>query len=166
MEEIFDVYDKDRKSLNYTKKRGSQLEEHEYNVGVEDWIICNNKILMTQRSPLKSHPGQWEAPGGCSQTKETSWDTVKREIMEEVNFKLDQTNTSFRDTVIYKKQFVDIYQTQADIDLSKIKLQEEEVSDVRLISKNEFYDLVQNNLIVPSVLDRFNHIKEQLKIDW
>ena len=55
--EYFDVVDKNRVQLNYKKIRGEKLEKNEFNTGVEMWIINNNKILMTQRSEQKSHPG-------------------------------------------------------------------------------------------------------------
>ena len=47
--EFFDVVDENRKLLGYTKERGMKLEENEYNVGVEIWII-NNKKFWRQRS--------------------------------------------------------------------------------------------------------------------
>lgn len=166
MKERFDVVNKNRKPLNYTKERGEKLNEDEYNTGVESWIISDNKILMTKRSKLKSHPGQWEVPGGCSQAGENSWETLIREISEEVNLTVTPDNTEFIDTQLYKKQFVDIYQSNINIDLKKIKLQEEEVSDIKLINKEEFNKLIENNKIVPSVLDRYNLIKEKLKLDW
>ena len=37
--EFFDVVDENRKLLGYTKQRGMKLEENEYNVDVEIWII-------------------------------------------------------------------------------------------------------------------------------
>ena len=45
--EFFDVVNKNRKSLGYVKQRGMELEENEYNVGVEIWIFNKNKLLMT-----------------------------------------------------------------------------------------------------------------------
>ena len=41
--ELFDVVDKNRKPLGYTKPRGDKLEDNEYNVGIEVWIFNNKK---------------------------------------------------------------------------------------------------------------------------
>ena len=82
--EYFDVLDKNRKPLGYTKQRGTKLEENEYNMGIEIWIFNDKKLLLTQRSMEKSHPLEWEVPGGCSQTGETSIDTLEREVKEEI----------------------------------------------------------------------------------
>ncbi len=53
--EFFDVVDKNRNKLNYKKARGESLQDNEYNMGAEMWIINNNKLLMTQRSVQKKH---------------------------------------------------------------------------------------------------------------
>ena len=42
--ELFDVVDKNRNKLGYTKIRGEKLEDKEYNTGVEIWIINDNKL--------------------------------------------------------------------------------------------------------------------------
>ena len=65
--EYFDVLSKTRQKLNYIKSRESKFESNEYNQGSELWILNNNKLLITKRSMKKSHPGEWETPGGCSQ---------------------------------------------------------------------------------------------------
>ena len=58
--EYFDVVDINKNKINKILPRGTTLHEGEYNVGVEVWIInSNNELLITQRSPLKSHPLQW-----------------------------------------------------------------------------------------------------------
>ena len=166
MKEYFDVLDKNRNKLGYTKERGESLLDNEYNVGVENYIICDNKILMTKRSKNKSHPGMWEVPGGCSQSKEESYETLQREMLEEINLKINNKNTKLLGTKLHKKQFVDIYQTKTKIDITKIRLQEEEVSEVKLFTKEDFNKIISNKEIVPSVLERYNYIKEKLDLDW
>ena len=163
--ELFDVVDKNRKSLGYTKQRGEKLEKEEYHVGVEMWLFNNKKLLMTQRSLNKSHPGKWEVPGGGSQTGETSIDTLKRELKEEIGLLL-QENYELINTVVYKKQFVDMYKSKMLVDLSKISLQEEEVSDIKFVSQKEFMIMAENNEIVASVYQRYETIKDKIKKDW
>ena len=163
--EYFDVLDENRCSLGYTKERGSKLEESEYNQGIEIWIFNDNKLLLTQRSLEKSHPGMWEVPGGCSQKGETSIDTLKRETKEEIGVVIDN-NFELIGTELYKKQFVDMYKSNITIDIKKVKLQAEEVSDIKFVTKKEFLDMAKNNKIVPSVYNRYNIIKDKIKKDW
>ncbi len=164
--EYFDVVDVNREKLNYTKQRGESLENHEYNQGIEVWIINSNKILMTKRSLNKSHPGQWEAPGGCSQAGESMIDTVKRELNEEIGIEITEDNVKLLATQLYKKQFVDIFYSDLKINIHKTTLQEEEVCDIKFISKDEFLKMKNNNEIVPSVLQRFEMIKDKLNLNW
>ena len=164
--ELFDVVNKYRKPLGYKKQRGAKLEEDEYNVGIEIWIFNNKKLLMTQRSLNKSHPGEWEVPGGCSIAGEISTDTLIREAYEEIGIKLNKNNYQLLDTIIYKKQFVDVYKSNMIVNIDKIILQEEEVSDIKFVSKKEFLEMATNNKIVKSVYNRYEIIKDKIAKDW
>ena len=163
--EYFDVVDKNRKSLGYTKKRGEELEDNEYNTGIEIWIFNNKKVLLTQRSIEKSHPLEWEVPGGCSQTGETSIDTLEREVKEEIGVNINN-EYELLGTELYKKQFVDMYKSNIKVDLSKVKLQQEEVNDIKFVTKEEFLEMAKENKIVKSVYNRYNVIKDIIKKDW
>lgn len=164
--EYFDVYNKNRKLLGYEKKRGDLLNDNEYNIGTELWIINDNKILMTKRSKNKSHPLMWEVPGGCSIKGESTVDTIIREIKEEIGINIKEEDISLIGTVLYKKQFVDIYKTEKSIDTKETLLQSEEIDNISFVTKEEFNNMVAYNKIVPSVINRFNIIKDNLKLDW
>ena len=164
--EIFDVVDCNRKKLNYTKIRGETLSDNEYNVGVELWIFNNHKLLMTKRSINKSHPLEWEVPGGCSQAKESSIDTLIREIKEEIGITIKEDSCILLDTTLYKKQFVDIYKSNIKINIDKIILQENEVCDIGFFTKKEFLEMAKKEKIVKSVFDRYNIIKDKINDEW
>ena len=164
--ELFDVVDENRKPLGYTKERGVALEENEYNVGVEFWLFNDNKLLMTQRSMEKSHPGEWEVPGGCAQTGETSVGTLLREAKEEVGLILKNGDYTLVGTELYKKQFVDVYVTTKKVNIDEIVLQEEEVSDCRFFTKEEFLKMAEENKVVKSVFNRYLSIKDKLEENW
>lgn len=164
--EYFDVLDQNRISLNYKKLRGETLNPEEFNAGIEMWIVNNNSILMTQRSMNKSHPGQWEVPGGCCQAGESVIDTVKRELSEEIGIEFSQDEFKLIGTELYKKQFVDVFYSEKQIKLQETNLQTEEVKNIKFVSKEDFNKMKNNNEIVPSVLNRFNLFKTKLNLDW
>ena len=160
--EYFDVVDENRNFLNKKLPRGSKLQENEFNVGVECIIINSNKeVLLTQRAPQKSHSYQWEIPGGCSVSGESSNQTLERELSEEIG--INVINYELITTKLYKTQFVDIYKTLFDIDINKLKLQKEEVIKAKWFSLNELINLKEQNSIVPSTLICFEIIEEILK---
>lgn len=158
--EYFDVVDINKNKTNKVLPRGENLQKGEYNVGVEVWIITsNNELLITQRSPLKSHPLQWEVPGGCLIAGETSVEGAVRELKEEIGLDIDIKKLHFITTSLYKYQFVDIFTIKLDVSLSELTLQNEEISDARLVSLSEFLKLNSETQIVPSVFERYNLIK-------
>lgn len=164
--EYFDVLNKTRKDLNYTKIRGIKLEENEYNQGAELWLINNGKLLITKRSLEKSHPGEWETPGGCSQKGETSLDTIIREANEEIGISLTENDLELIGTQLYKKQFVDIFLSKKLINEFDIKLQTSEVVEFKFVSKDEFISMIENNKMVKSVTARYFMVKDILDSDW
>ncbi len=164
--ELFDVYDKNRKPLGYTKVRGEILEDNERNIGVELFIFNDNKLLLTQRSINKTHPGKWEVPGGCSQTGESPIDTLIREVKEEIGVTITKNDCEFITTQMYKYQFVDVYKSNIKVDLAKVVLQEEEVSDIKFVTEEEFLQMLNNDEIVEYISSRYNLIENKLKKDW
>ena len=164
--EYFDVLSKTRQQLNYTKSREDRLDRSEYNQGAELWILNNGKLLITKRSMNKSHPGEWETPGGCSQKSETSIDTIIREAEEEIGISLDEKDLKLIGMQLYKNQFVDVFKTDKTINSSSIKLQLDEVSEYKFVSKEEFIQMIKNNEIVKSVANRYFMFKDVIDIDW
>lgn len=101
----------------------------------------------------------WEVPGGCSQTSETSVQTLKREIKEEIGVNLND-DFNLLDTQLRKQQFIDIYTTNQIIKI--VTLQKEEVSDYKFVTKDEFNKMINDNEIVPAIIDRYNMIKNRV----
>ena len=97
-------------------------------------------------------------PGGCSQKGETSIDTLEREVKEEIGVDINN-EYELLGTEIYKKQFVDMYKSNIKVDLSKIKLQVEEVNDIKFVTKEEFLEMAKNEIIVKSVYNRYHVFK-------
>ncbi len=164
--ELFDVYNSNREKLNYTKERNTLLLQEEYNVGVEIWIFNNHKLLITKRSINKSHPLEWEVPGGCSLANEESQETLIREIQEEIGLNLTNKDFKLITTTLYKHQFVDIYISNIKVDLTKLKLQTQEVSDIKFVTKKEFLTITSDKKIVLSVFERYNLIKDYISKYW
>lgn len=117
---------------------------------VHCWIINKEgQLLIQKRAPNKdSHPDKWDiSSAGHITAGKDSIITAIEEAQEELGVKLDTSD--FELLFTYKNQsvqnngtfinneFSDVYLARIDLDLDKLKLQEEEVSKVKLINLEE-----------------------------
>ncbi len=58
-------------------------------------VIHNNKILITQRGDGKNY-GKWEFPGGKVNKGEHPFDSIKRELFEELKLKVEPIDEILR----------------------------------------------------------------------
>lgn len=145
--EKWDLYDKNRNMLDRKAYRGDKLNDDEFHLVVNTWIINNeNEFLVSQRSINKSHPLMWECTGGSALMGEESIDAAIREAKEELSISLDKKDgILIGSTLRYYENCNDIL----DVWLFKIdnyedlniKIQEEELNDYKWLSKNEILDL-------------------------
>ena len=174
MEEKMDVLD-----FKNGKKTGEIVLKdfaHTYGIwhgSVHLIIISNDKkrILLQKRCSLKKlFPNMWDiSVGGHVSSLESSIDSIKRELGEELGLSLDKLDIKlikrikeiFKNGDIDSREFVDVYLTFADVDLKDVVLQEDEVSEVCWFTKQELNDLIQNKKIV-SHNEEFKIINEIL----
>ena len=150
MEEYWDLYDCNSININKKVKRGSKLSNDEFHIVVNSWIINDkNEFLITQRVETKSFPLTWECTGGSALSGETSIMAAIREVKEELNIDVYEENSVFiGKTLRYYENCPDIlyvYVFKTNIDISEVKIQEEEVNDVKWASKEEILELYKNN---------------------
>lgn len=157
MGELWDVYNRKREKLGKTIERGGneRLQDGEYRLVVFGFIMDkNNNIFLTQRDERKDYALKWECSGGSVTIGEDTLLGVHREVKEESgfdiameNFKLIGTNIDEDDHVI-----VDVYLVILDnIDLNKVKLQDGETVDAKVVPFTEFENMMKNDMISTNV---------------
>ena len=121
-----------------------------YHLGADVWIInSDNKILIQKRSSQKRlEPNVWAMTGGSVILGENSLDTIVREAKEELNIDIDKANlkliTKFRTGNVW----IDTYILKRDYDISKMKFQEEEVSNAKWATYEEIDDLAKKGQFI------------------
>jgi isopentenyldiphosphate isomerase len=165
--EYWDLYNKDRQKLNKTHIRGEKINNGEYHIVVNIWIINDeNKILLTQRHPQKTFPLKWESTGGSVIAGEDSFTGALREVEEEIGIKLQKENGRLIDTIRRKdgikccrtcpesscKCIKDIYLFAENANIEKAKLQEEEVIGIKWVTIKEFEEMVKRDEILEPIL--------------
>ena len=164
MEEYIDIVDENGLELNISKSRKS-VHKNGFWHKASGVIIINsqNKILLQQRSIKKEkNAGLWDiSVGGHIPSGESPEESLIREIKEELGIITDIKKLKLLG--IYKRQelhdngnFIEnefdyIYILKENIDLSMIKLQKEEVQDIKYFSINELKSLLSKELAVKRV---------------
>jgi isopentenyl-diphosphate delta-isomerase type 1 len=115
------------------------------------WFInSKNQILVQKRAKNKvSHPGLWDiSAAGHISAGQTSIEGAIREIEEEVGIKFPesafkylftiQSNSTEHNGTFINNEFQDVYIIRTNTPVSEMKLQKEEVDEVRWLDIEEF----------------------------
>ena len=135
MEELIDIYDRDRNRTGLTIPRdGAFLKEGQYMLYVLGIVQdMQGRILITQRSQEKHWAaGWWEVSGGGVSAGETSEQAIVRELSEEVG--LDVSDCPLERIYTYENvdlkrgdnYIVDIYRFRLDVTEDDVTLQDSE----------------------------------------
>ena len=162
--ETWDILDENGNLTGKTMNKGDKLvwQEGVYHPGTDVWIInSENKLLIQKRSPLKKYePNVWAMTGGSIIKGETALETLKRETMEELGIELDVSKAIKIKRYRTGNVWLDEYIVRQDIDLNKVILQEEEVSEVKFATFDEVENLFQNNLFISN---RWEYVRDEIK---
>lgn len=124
------------------------------------WIINDDgEILLQYRSgDKKLYPNTWDVSvGGHVSAKEDSIEALFRETKEELGSDLDLGSVEYFGTIherlkyddIDSNELVDVFIARQSINKKDIILQKEEVSDIRWVSIEELFSLMDNNQLLP-----------------
>lgn len=155
MEEVFDIYTRNGEYIGTELKSICHSQNPRgYHKPVWIWIInSNNEILVQKRAAnKKNHPNKWDMPSaGHVVAGETSIQGAIRETFEELGIQTKESDYKFVFEYIQDKSFeiAQVYLLKINLDISKLNLQKEEVSEVKWISYEEFKKMFYSNEFVP-----------------
>lgn len=164
--ELVDVLNDKREKIGKICDRNG-LNNGEYRLSVHIWIMNkNNEILLQKRNMnLKMYPGMWENTGGAVKHGESSFKAINREVKEELGLEVKKEKTIFIASFKRSKDFVDVWLLKDDIKIEDIKLQKDEVCDVKFVNIDLFNKMYDNGDIIQSSTDYFKmYIEKYMKI--
>jgi isopentenyldiphosphate isomerase len=108
-------------------------------------------MLIQLRHPQKdAWPGLWDMTvGGSAISGDSSQMAAEREAFEELGCKLDLSNIRPHLCINFEQGFDDYYLLNIDIDIEKLTLQQEEVSEVKWASREEILSLIAKGEFIP-----------------
>ena len=156
MEEKLDVWNE---RGEFTGKVATREECHRkglWHIAVYWFIIDkNSNVLLQKRSQNKKlWPNRWYVTvGGHVDAGEFGRQTIIRECKEELGIDVKENEIKYlvSSTSVYEKNnylnkhYDECYLILKDVDITKLKLQKEEVSDVQYFSKDELLERIENN---------------------
>ena len=161
--EIVDKFNNKRQFLNKTGDRDDKVLG-EYRQSVHTWIQnSKGEFLIQKRSANKKNfPNMWSQTGGGVDSGETSLEGALRECKEELGIQVNLDNIEFVLSFKRKYDFVDVWLIKQDLDISKLVLQEDEVSQVKWATADEIRNLMKEGKLAKSINLYFEMFMELL----
>ena len=156
MDEMVDVLTETGKFTDNVEMKQLCHKKGLWHKAVAVFIInSKNQVLLQKRSKNKKMwPDMWDiSAGGHVLAGEFGFQAIIREIKEELGLSVKKEEIIFigcstsinKKGDILNKHFNEYYVVTKDIDEKKLKLQKEEVSEVKWINKEEIIERIKNN---------------------
>ena len=157
-----DLYDINGNKTDLTYFKGDKIPSGYYPMVV--MIAIQNsegKFLMQKRVEEKG--GDYGVTGGHPKSGETPYEGIITEVKEELGIDISNNEIIEFDSGCDLKDCYKMYYTKLDLDLSKLNIQKEELSEVKWFSLEELQDMVNNRILNQDQIDFFLKCKEYIE---
>ena len=160
-----DLYDSKKNITGETIKKGEEIPEKRYILVVLVYIQnSEGKFLIQKRSKEKN--GKYATTGGHPKAGESSIQGILTEVKEEIGLDLNPKNLQkyYSGKSEEKRVFWDDYYIKMEIeDITKLKLQKEEVESIEWLSKEEIEELMKQDKFFKNHYEEFENLLKWLK---
>ena len=160
--EYLDIYNEKKEKLNKKIKRGDKLLDNEH-ILVAVIFIENSEGKYLIQKTSKEKGEKYATTGGHVLSGETPKTAIIRETKEELGLDVSNENIIYIGDLLFGIPFGEIYYLKKDLDIAKLKLQQEEVEQVEYLTKAEILKLIETEKMVKShglmfkkMLDKIN----------
>jgi isopentenyldiphosphate isomerase len=154
--DVIDIYDADRVPTGRVTDRPDSLLQGEYRLVIHICIFNSRGELLIQKRRDNCHkwPGVWDMTvSGCAICGEKGRDTAMREAKEELSLDLDLSHSRPAFTISFPGGFDELFIVNMEVDLDKLILQDDEVTDVRWATEDEVMALIESGRFTPVLPD-------------
>ncbi|ARV08417.1 hydrolase [Winogradskyella sp. PC-19] len=158
MDEVLDIVDAEGKPTGKTALKSEAHKNGWYHNTIHLWLYTDDKhILLQQRSHKKAiYPLLWDVSvAGHIDAGETFTQAAVRETEEEIGLKLNESELTkigthlhqsiYNEGAIKDFEFHQVYIAELQVKLEKLIPQKDEVEALKLVSFNEFKNLLDNS---------------------
>jgi isopentenyldiphosphate isomerase len=165
LEELIDVLTTDGEHTGIRKPKSEIHRDGDWHRAAHIWIIAYDGRFLLQRRSLRkeNNPGLWDvSAAGHLSAGESASEAAVRETFEELGLQLHERDLEFvrtsrqssilNNNTYFDNEFHDIFIVRRDVDVAALKLDPEEVAEVKWVSElrpddtfvphGEEYDLV------------------------
>ena len=164
MTELWDIYDINKNKKNKLHKRGLPLDKNDYHIVIHAWVInSNDEVILTKRhSSKKICPNMWECTEGSIIAGESSIEGAVRELKEEIGLDFEIADAEFFTSFVlnFSNTIIDSYLFKKDVNIDDLVLQENEVSEAKIVNERVYREMCKNGDIVESLRYFYNLYKK------
>ena len=149
--EKWDLYDREGRLLSRTINRGARFRSGEYHLVTHVWVVNSAGRVLIQRRSAKRRmmPNIWAVTSGSAVAGEDSATAARRELAEELGIRLAPEAVQLLGRLVRRNSLCDVYLVKRDIAVPDMKLQKEEVSQVRWVTGEQLFAMINER--------RFHH---------
>ncbi len=176
-DELIDILTPSGSLTGEVKLKSEAHQKGLWHASVQIWIYTSNGLILIQKRAKNkdTYPNLWDiSVAGHLSAGDTPIEAAIREIEEEIGYTVTPENLIFLKTIqkskritssIIDNEFNHLYIAELPITISKLKLQIEEVAEVKLISINEFEIELKNKpeTFVPHGSEYYEFITKNIK---
>ncbi|WP_455256679.1 NUDIX hydrolase [Peptoniphilus asaccharolyticus] len=169
MAEFWDVYSKSGEKKNRVIKRGDKMNKGEYHLVSEGWIrVDKDHYLIQRRSKNKKlFANKWYCSvGGSVLAGEEPKEGLIREAGEEIGIDISKSKIRLKRIIVENFGIFYIYLIDKKLKLEDLVLQKEEVSEVRIVTLDEIFELIEKReMIKLDYYDKFFSSASKIPMD-
>jgi len=148
-DELWDVYDENRRLTGRTMRRGDPIAPGDRHLGVHVWLRnADGSYLITRRSPIKGYSLLWECTGGSALAGEDSLTAAIREVAEETGL----TVTADQGERLYAFTggdcFSDVWLFRGEFRPEEVVLQEGETCAAKVVPKHQLLQMMASGEMI------------------
>ncbi|HEX9406478.1 MAG TPA: NUDIX domain-containing protein [Thermoanaerobaculia bacterium] len=157
MIELIEVLTPEGRPTGIRKPKDAIHRDGDWHRAAHIWIVApDGRILLQRRSLRKeNNPGLWDvSAAGHVSAGESAVDAAVRETFEELGLRITANDLQFvttlrescvlNDNTYYDNEFHDLFLVRRDLDITSLKLDPEEVAEVKWVD-----DLLPDDSFVP-----------------